>query len=236
MREYFYERVNVNYFFSRVIDNSSNNKEAIYKILKERGFLLENVEGHFFLSDNAHKDDIEYLEYGFLGRIETIKKPDYMAWIHINVNALVRDAIQFFCEKERIAYVVCMQKYDWKYFFRRTYGKKIPVRNLEPFVAYYVKALSSCGVLTNFSCDGNHTDNGIVRIGADYPFDIWMDCIMEIMLPEDYRLKYNSIERGAIAIDKLNKYITYYELYRRADWIYTHRYEIRMMKKWYAQK
>ena len=37
-------------------------------------------------------------------------------------------------------------------------------------------------------------------------------------------------------IDKINKYFTYYELYRRADWIYTHRYEIRMMKKMVCSK
>ena len=160
-----------NDFFEEIIKNCESNEETIMKILEARGFLFDTKDGKVFVSDNATTDDLEYLDEGLkkykLGTVSIGETDDrnnivqYTALVTIDECASVQNAVNFYKETGRYCFEVCSGEVEWWKFVKYTHGVKCDLRTLEPFVAYYVKAVSSCGVWTNYSCDGNHPEGGV---------------------------------------------------------------------------
>ena len=50
------------FYLSGVLNKEKSTQETIIDILKARGFLIDYVDGHFYISDNAMVDDVQYLK------------------------------------------------------------------------------------------------------------------------------------------------------------------------------
>ncbi len=226
-------------YFEQIISRFSTREEQIIAILKARGFLIDQDDKGFYLSDNAAFEDLGYLSQGIkeysLGEISgchfvysSIGRKvicDKTARISISKSGSIRDAILFFEESGRVGYECCYQAHTWSEFVFRDHGVKIPVKNLEPYVALYVKAISSCGVLTDFSCDGNHRSGGRIIVGAAYPYKIWHEQIWNQCI--DYPRKIFD----GIRFTKTTQYETYYAVYMIASWLYENRLALRNIKR-----
>ena len=214
-------------FFNALKEKCSNEKEYAAEILKARGFLLED-EG-LILSDNSHRDDVTYLRELLkeenLGKIRVNK-------IYINRGANVE---KIFYKDNLISEVATSNGESWKMFVHDSFAPKVPVRFLEPFVARYVKAINACGARTCGSCDGNHRTRGnSQRLYVDcvYPSDILHEIIRKRLLAERFNLNWNcSHGYSEIIFDKTNKWETYIEVNRAAEFLYNNRIKIRQIRR-----
>ena len=93
--------------------------------------------------------------------------------ILINKNASIESAIDFFNCTGRIGFEVSAGRGNWVKFLTETLGEKTSAEYLEAYIAFYVKAISACGVNTYYSCDGNHENGGKICVGSEYPSEIW---------------------------------------------------------------
>jgi hypothetical protein len=233
-------------------DTPENN---IIRILHARGFLIENYEGKCYLSDNASYEDLIYLQECFekydLGHIVEHKLPviktrrswaglftngsnpykallPFSAEIILNDNVSVENAIELFHDIRQDGSEAGGEFKSWTQFAIERCPPKTPVRKLEPYVAYYVKAISSCGVYTCYSCDGNHKNGGRIIVGADYPSNLWHECIWDNVVVQKFgEIPY--IENG-IVFDDMNQTALYQRLYDIASFLYKNREQIRRLK------
>lgn len=221
-------------FFSEITSDAVTAEEKIIRILEARGFLIEEEGGAYYLSDNAAEDDLSYLSEGFdkysLGNVEPVAKNGLPAQIRISPDAQPDDAIAFFLEQTYISFPVGFFDKPWKMLIRHEFGSKVDVRNLEPFVARYVKAVSACGVDTSFSCDGNHpAGKRLIQIKAHSPFDIWHGLVVKhIVFP---RFGIDPANKDGVPFNPNNQFMLYLTLNRAAEYLYQHRKEIREIKK-----
>lgn len=226
-------------FFEAIISPYTSREEQIIALLKARGFLIDHDERGFYLSDNAAVEDIEYLSKGLkeysLGElsgcsfVSNLRERkiicDRTARITINKECDVRNAILFFEESGRVGFECCYMAHPWSEFVFRDHGVKIPVRYLEPYVAFYVKAVSSCGVLTDFSCDGNHASGGRIIVGAAYPYNIWHEQIW------NQCINYSGKIFNGLRFSEATQYEIYYAIYKIACWLYETRFKLRTVKR-----
>ncbi len=217
-------------------------EEKIVRVLVARGFFIDKFESGYYISDNGTANDLKYLISGLekydLGKVvdeERISATSagevrYISHrIAINESADVEKAILFYKESGRVSNSITRATQGWDDFLFREHGLKCDVEELEPYVAYYVKALSSCGVWTVYSCDGNHDDHGgAVIVESDYPFYVWQEIIQREFLSQ-YEPRIVNVQRGA-RFNSDNQYDLYYGLYRAADFLYRDRWNIRGLK------
>lgn len=227
--------------FEKLVKNCKTQQDKIIAILIARGFLIEQTEGKYYLSDNAAVEDLKYLQelldsyrLGFVKNAKVRRYSDsqnviepYSAEIIINTDASIDKAVEAFNSTKQIGFEICRQNRPWHDFFFRNYGLKVPVQYLEPYVSYYVKAVSACGVATNFSCDGNHKNGGSIIVISDYPYNIWHQFLRKISKTEIGTL---NIENG-IRFNRDNQYDRYFELIQLADYYYKNRKILRMIKE-----
>lgn len=246
--------INKKFLLKSIIEDTMDNETAIIEILKARGFLIERTEDGYYLSDNATINDADFLEWGFyeyrIGKV--VNHKDYVeksrrAWnelggsykykslrpncvkIMINDNASIESAIEFFTCKERIGFEVPNCRRNWVQFLTERFGEKVSVQHLEAYVAFYVKAISACGVNTFFSCDGNHENGGKIYVGAEYPSSIWHFNIWKhIVQPSFGSIPY--IGEG-IYFDRKNQEKTYLMVYNIAKYLYDNRSTIQWIKE-----
>ncbi len=213
-------------FFEKITQNDCTREDKIFRILMARGFLLDRKAGKMILSDNAHPKDFEYLDallkehhLGYLVEDELILGPD----------ARYEDAIALFEHDQKIGMECVFQASRWDQLKLRSCGPKVQVSWLEPYVAYYVKAITACGVETDYSCDGNIAYSSKARreviVGSRYPFGYWHDYILDHIL----EVKDWNFSRG-IPFTEGHQYDLYYKIYTMADYLYQHRIEIRQMR------
>ena len=119
-------------------------------------------------------------------------------------------------------------------FISKNFAPKIPVRILEPFITRYIKAISACGVTTEMSCDGNYTrEKGLQRIFIELklgPAILWYKIICQRCLDGRFNLQWHELYTK-IFFDKKDKWQTYIELNRAAEFLYKHRIEIRAIRR-----
>ena len=210
-------------FFDALKAKSSTDAEYAAAILKARGFLLEDAE--LVLSDNSHSDDARYLNKLLtkdnLGYVEDNR-------IFLRPNANVE---KIFYRDTRIGGEAFSNGASWKKFVHDSFAPKVPVRWLEPFVARYVKAISACGAETWCSCDGNHleTEQRILIEFTDKPNDLWHELICKKLLGKRFNLN-RSCGYSKIRFDKANKWQTYSELNRAAEFLYDNRLKLRQIR------
>ena len=120
---------------------------------------------------------------------------------------------------------------SWENFIRDRCAPKIPLSYLDPFIGRYVKAISACGVQTHGSCDGNHPN--AQRISIDFsgePHRVWHEIICRRCLAERFNLNWNR-EHSVIEFDAANKWQTYVELNRAAEFLYNNRILLRQIRR-----
>lgn len=231
-------------YFACIVKDCIDGREKIMRILMARGFLIDYKNGYYFLSDNAAVEDYKYLkkllEKYNLGTVVGIEFRDYVkkygvvqkviipytAKIIIYDEACLSDVMKAFNENKRIRYAICSQTRRWSEFCFRSYGEKIPVKYLEPYIAYFVKALSACGVYTNYSCDGNHPHGDRLIVESDYPFNLWQDYLLDNLIPQEYGMHFSQT-----VLFENDKYETYYRVYLTADYLYSNRVKLRSVKE-----
>ena len=226
-------------FFGKIVEDCRSNEEAIIKILEARGFLFEKKDDKVYVSDNATSDDLEYLNEGFeryglgsvsVGEIDSKNNiVPYTAIVKIDKRAVITDAIAFYRESGRVCHEVQYGKVEWRKFAKFDHGVKCDLRKLEPYISYYIKAVSSCGVWTNFSCDGNHPNGGKVIVGSYYPFDLWHEYLLKRFLTQ-FDVDIIKIQKGWDFTED-NQYDIYFSLYQASDYLYKNRLLFRSLKR-----
>ena len=219
-------------FFSEIISDAVTTEDCIFAILEARGVLLTKQDGKLYLSDNADKDDITFLSAGFeryaLGKVIPTNKVNALAEVLISDTARVEDAVSFFNEENVISFPIIENDQPWGMLVNHSFGKKVPLRILEPFVARYVKAISACGVTTSLSCDGNSQRQNCIRIRAEYPFNIWHELLCDCFIPHEYGIKFD--DEGRWFFSHKTKYSHYLKLNQAAEFLYRNREKIREIK------
>ncbi len=230
-------------YFDNIISQYSSKENAIIGLLEARGFFIDKNGNEHYVSDNATINDANYLKLGLeknnLGTVETDKMiirergyhrvlMPYTAKVLIDNNANIDNVIDFFKSSGRISQEVTYGERRWSEFVYREFGRKCDVQVLEPYIAYYVKAISACGVWTNFSCDGNHIPKERVTVGSYYPYSIWQEMIEKYYLSGIDQCFINM--QTGISINEANQYDIYFKIYKAAAYLYHNRYRIRKQK------
>lgn len=210
-----------------------NDEMTNIDLLIRRGFLIEKIEDEIFLSDNAHPDDLRYLsfllrEYG-VGYIENNGS------IIINDNSNKLKNIFMPVKKGTVGTESNNRSYPLVFLKTRECANKIPLCYLEANIAYYIKALSACGIYTGGCCDGNHPGCNVLYIEFDAPlYEEFHEALWDYYLSNRFLLQwkkhYTTIDLSA---DRQGQYNT---LYKAGNYIYQNRLffrEVRMeAAKW----
>lgn len=214
-------------FFNALKEKYSSAEEYAAELLKARGFLLDDAG--LILSDNSHEDDAAYLNELLttddLGAVRDGK-------IFISPGANIE---KIFYRDNRIGGEACLPcEITWEIFVHNRHAPKVPLRLLEPFVGRYVKAISACGVGTCGSCDGNHPERRRPqRILIDFrsePHKVWHEVICRHCLTGRFNLKWRR-DYAAVEFNAANKWQTYVEFNRAAEFLYNNRLTIRQIRR-----
>ena len=216
-----------NDYFNNIYQKCQSDYEKVIELLKARGFLIDIIQEDVYMSDNSHKDDIYYLK--------SILEKNDMGTVN-NKKIFIKNPYKyFFIENEfqfdeQMNYEICQSSYGWDYFRYRVHGHKVAVQDLEPFIARYVKALSSVGVVMAGSCDGN-------KVGEKYALVQYEDCcssFWHILICEklkEYNIDLKWTKGGRLYFDANSKEKIYNNLNVAADIIYRNRVELRNIKQ-----
>lgn len=222
-----------NDYFSEIIAGANTEKEQITRILSARGVLLFEENEKLYLSDNAAIDDIAFLSEMFqthqLGSINPIEGKDRLAEINISPRATVLNAIDFFKEQRHVSFPITEQSQPWWNLIKHSFASKVDLQVLEPFVARYVKAISACGVATNYSCDGNGPRQNCIDVRSPYPFNIWHRIIYQFIIPKEYSFA-SYISKNRLFFVQKNQFDCYLLINKAAEYLYNHRFAIREIK------
>lgn len=243
------------FHLSSIINEKSDNREVIINILKARGFLIDTQDNKFYLSDNSTMCDLKYLEQGMKkysigvvcddGKYITKSRRNWDKYnpyrsytyksiqpkkieILIDDNATIDATIEFFHSVGRNGSEAGPSIRSWREYSIEVFGNKASVEQLEAYVAFYVKAISSCGVYTCYSCDGNHENGGKVFVDSNYPSSLWHKNVWEyIVKPNFGDIPYIG---DGITFDKETQTEVYETIYNIATFLYANRFRIRQLK------
>lgn len=214
-------------FFDDIYSNCNDDDEKVIELLLTRGFLIDFVQDKYYLSDNGHKLDSHYLDNLLqkqgIGVVENeriiIKNSSRYAFLEN----------EFEGDNNKIGYEVCPRNYDWSYFRHRYHGHKVPVQDLEPFIARYVRALSSVGVTMVGSCDGNHLDKKYAFLQyGDCGSSTWHRLLCEALEKQGIRLNWKN---NRIYFGTYSKYDLYFKFNNAAKIIYENREQLQKIKQ-----
>ena len=213
-------------FFSAIKKTCSGEEEYPVELLKARGFLLEDDK--LALSNNSHPQDKEYLtKLLHEGNLGEIKEDAIILFPNGNME-------QIFIVDNRIGFETPGGLGDWRSFVYYECAPKVPVWKLEPFVARYIKAISACGVRTFLSCDGNHPEmkkppHEIIVEPEGEASKLWHKIICQRCLSSKFNLNWNATFEK-ISFSETNKWRTYIELNRAAEYLYNNRIALREIR------
>ena len=209
----------------RIKSECSSGLEYAIALLRFRGFLIEEDKQGYFLSDNSHSKDADYLgsllrEYQ-LGYLEEIEGNSYLC-INNPQNIILFE--KEFDERKGIPGDSCNSGFGLSHFKCRKHGYKTPVKELEPGIARYVKAISSAGVITIGCCDGNHPGHDAAYLLFDDAGSaVWHKLIYQRLVANKVDIQWDEKCLG-IHFSQDNKYDTYYALNKAAEIIYDNRF------------
>lgn len=195
-------------------------------LLSRRGFLIEQDNGLYCLSDNSDPDDAK-----FLNNLLCANTLGYVNRKSIIITADDEDACATFSSLflpvkcGTVGVGSCVQSMSWSYHVaKRWHAYKIPVRWLEANIAAYIKALSACGIFTGGCCDGNHPGHNLLYIEFCGPVYSELHKIMwEHHLASIFSLNWN-MRYDSISLND-NRQSQYDELFRAAQYIYNRRWD-----------
>lgn len=224
-------------FLNKILDGENDDVRKTIKILRSRGYLIDEADGKYYLSDNSHNHDITTLNKflnensigyisGSLITIQNIVPLSILDKLYKNIYIGIEEHHNY-------------AHYSWDMSFRRKYGEKVPAVFLEPYIARYVKAISSIGIMTYACCDGAHYNRktselyvmhqGIYdlywhKIILNYYFDnILQNIKWEINKSKfDFKFSCNYIAEDAVEV--------FYQINKLAKEIYDNRIRLREIK------
>lgn len=169
-------------FVAKVAPKNQPFEKRLGNLLRARGFLIETSGEDMFLSDNScnQSQNLDSDAY-FLNKLLT--KYD-LGSLNKDKICLGKDQseellVRMFLEHGGVGgfgYTFA----DWSNFKRRAHGQKVPVYLLDPFVSRLVKAISSAGVGTHYSCDGHGKNKLTVGLSGKYN-RAWFQVILDIV-------------------------------------------------------
>ena len=213
-------------FFNALKEKCLFDEEYAAEILKARGFLLE--DDGLVLSDNSHKDDAAYLNVLLTADdLGEVKDGKIFIAPNANVEKIFYSKLINGCE------AWLGMEITWERFVHDSCAPKVPLSYLEPFIGRYVKAISACGAATWCSCDGNHPN--AQRISIDFsgePHRFWHEIICRRCLAKRFKLNWrHEYDYFKIKFTKANKWQTYVELNRAAEFLYNNRILLRQIRR-----
>lgn len=200
--------------------------KEIIELLERRGFFIDEVDGKYYLSDNAHVYDGEYLN-----EILQDNNVGYMTEeqeIIIEDNTPEKLQYLFTCGKTPGGSESYGSDRGWWTVQKRRCADKCPVIMLEANVARYVKALNSIGMYTCGCCDGLHRGCDTLYVEFEGPISrqftevIWDNCLKQF--------KLNWIVLGSRLNLKVDRQRQYDTLNEAAKYIYEHREQFRRLR------
>lgn len=217
--------------FDLIRSKCASDREYIIELLKFRGFLIDKIGADYFISDNSHRDDADFLD-------ETLKQngvgyvADTDGFGRIIISNESSEKLKaLFDENEGIMREMCFSSMRWTHFAKRKHGYKVPVRELEAFVARYVKALSAIGIFTSTSCDGNHPGKKEMYVAVKKSSEVWYSVICKRFLNEQFNIPWKDRSFFGIRLSGGCKYDAYYEVNNAAAYLYEHRIVLRNIKE-----
>ena len=233
-------------FFEHICRNCITEEEKIVAILLARGFLIEKTGGRYYLSDNAHAEDARYLAKAIedynIGKVVTDSGEHIFERSHqydslsphaeeicFASNAQAKQAVSLFEGLEIHGGEAGANTISWQQYSHKMLGEKVKLVLLEPYIAYYVKAVSACGVYTASSCDGNHEKRRRMIVEADEPSDIWHRSIWEFLVKPHFG-NIPFIGNG-LPLTESNQFERYLQIYEIAAFLYENRIDIRAKKQ-----
>lgn len=216
-------------FFKKISNcETSTPIESLINLIQARGFLVEHDINGYYLSDNSHPNDAAYLDSLLRDHFGYIEDSRIILKSTNNITAFFDIA---FKENESYPEEECYRTYGWDYFKRREHGFKVSVSILEAFIARYVKAVSSCGVILNSSCDGNQIHQHKLFLCTSVSGSrTWHKLIYQNCLPPSFAQKWSD-DCFSIDFNSKSKYDVYYELNQAAAFLYEKRIMLRNIKK-----
>ena len=149
-----------------LLEKTTSPMNRLYRLAYARGFLIKRQDNCIVMNDNAHETQrSESCSEGFSDWDELLHLTRGM--VNVDQGRIVSCTDEFsakklyerlFEQKNRIENDVV--RYDYQSsleYFKSECTTEIPTYHLEPFVAMYVKALSSINVRTTMSCQGHET-------------------------------------------------------------------------------
>lgn len=214
--------------FLRIRNACDTDEQYLYELLMFRGFLLEEKADGVHISDNSHYEDKNFL-------CEILEGFGYLA----NNKIILEGKIDFqkvenlFCSSARVSYPIDQQEVSWSCFKHRIHGTKVAVKELEAFIARYVKAISACGVLTRGSCDGNHSGSKKLYLQLDGTSSaIWHKIICENVLKDKFNILWQwNNATPKVGFNTTNQFDTYLEINNAAKYLYENRIILREIKQ-----
>lgn len=216
-------------------------------MLQLLGYFIHEKDGEYYLSDNASSQDAEVLEElfktyslgetrsqippkGVLEDRQSDSNPQDNSILDLSFSVTedsIAEMINDCFKSVRVGGEAVFRDVAWSDFLKGRLPDKFSAVNLEPFIAFYVKAASACGVSTCYSCDGNHINGRKVICESNYPFRIfhkriWQDVSTKFEIEGD-------IEKG-IPFDNDSQYDVYYKIYQAAHYLYENRIRYRGLK------
>lgn len=240
-------------FWNVIIGDYTNYVEKLYKVLSARGFLLELKNDIIYVLDNNHVKDFDYLneiikDQG-IGRVNITNSEEnkvrmrdefggcFYDETHIIKEGVieVQDDVDIYklIDKMLITKQIGFECVSggingWRRFLDRINGEKVPVEYLETYIARYIKGLSSCGLATCRSCDGNHKVLAN-KVWLDFdtrPNDLFYDAICKSVLNKKFDFNY----RFAMPLNEENQYSLYYNLNIAGEFLFNNRDYFRKIK------
>ncbi len=235
------KHINLKLFLEKILEGCLTDFDKVYRLLTSRGFLLDIIDGEITVSDNSHKSDEKNLNdilvksgIGYTKNSKVIFREEYDWKRLLNLYDKVDNVND---EVTRHNWSDC-----WTYFVSRTHGYKVAAVGYEPYISKYLKATSSIGITTYFSCDAHHeTLNKSIKIRFVSRFDLyWHKLLHEsIFRFEDnpnFKWIYNTTNSEDLGcIKKLSQDLEsitmdYVSLIKMGDSIYDNRIQLRKLK------
>lgn len=217
-------------FFGRIRQECSNQQDYYIELLKARGFLIDVINGKYYLSDNSHSDDAGYLAEIIGDNGQAIEAEGNTFEIVLKDNPDVLPLENLFSVNAQIGGEAEGNGCGWFYFKHRIHAAKVPVNMLDPFVARYIKAFNACCVMTDGCCDGNnHGQNRVSITITSGACEEWYELICRKLIAGKFNIIWGNGYRF-ITFKRQDKYLVYFELNKAAEYIYNHRKELRDIK------
>jgi hypothetical protein len=168
-------------FLEKIVQGREIDARVAYEILSARGFLLDFNNNNYKLSNNSLFQEKKIFQEQ---RRNIRYRENHQYKYYSPTGYWWKNMFKYPCRQE----TRCNgYKTSWLTFWRRQYGDKISVMELDPFIARLVKSFSSIGLFTWISCDGHGKYGPYVCFDGVYSA-VWYEVIFNKFIKKKIRL------------------------------------------------